>query len=137
MGGPFQPTYADLMTADDGEGIERAYMATEEHFKILKELESRNLLVPLVGNFAGPRAIRAVGEYVRGKGATVAAFYLSNVEMYLRMDGIWRSFCGNVATLPLDNTSTFIRSVRRYGDPQSGGLTSELGSMSLAVRDCR
>ena len=39
----------------------------------------------------------------------VGAFYLSNVEQYLEQDGKWGTFCRNVATLPLDASSTFIR----------------------------
>ena len=42
----------------------------------------------------------------------MAAFYVSNVEEYLRREGTWNSFCANVARLPLDESSTFIRSVR-------------------------
>jgi len=37
------------------------------------------------------------------------------VEQYLSQDGKWDAFCRNVATLPLDDSSTFIRS-------QSGGF---------------
>ena len=41
------------------------------------------MLVPVVGNFAGPKALRDVGQYIREHGGTVSAFYLSNVEQYL------------------------------------------------------
>jgi hypothetical protein len=136
FGGPFQPTYTDLMTATDAAGVSRSYLANEETFRFMKELEAKNLLVPVVGNFAGPRALRAVGQYVRDRGAMVSAFYLSNVEQYLRMDGIWGSFCANVATLPLDDLSMFIRSVRRP-DAQTIGLSSELGEMQSEVKSCR
>jgi hypothetical protein len=34
---------------------------------------------------------------------------LSNVEQYLRQDNLWQRFCENVATLPLDDASVFIR----------------------------
>ncbi|HLH32057.1 MAG TPA: hypothetical protein VKY31_12715, partial [Terriglobia bacterium] len=105
-------TYADLMTATDADGVFRSYLANEENFNVLKSLETKNLLVPVIGNFAGPKAIRAVGTYLKSKDAVVSAFYLSNVEMYLEQDGIWNDFCKNVATLPLDGSSTFIRSVR-------------------------
>ena len=116
----------------------RSYLANEENFRFMKDLESRNMLVPVVGNFGGPKAIRAVGRYLRERNATVSAFYLSNVEQYLRQEGIWENFCANVATLPLDETSTFIRSVRRPGGAAPGfGLASELGSMMTDVRSCR
>jgi hypothetical protein len=138
FGGRNQPTYADLMEGTDADGQARGYLATEERFTLLKDLEAKNLLVPVVGNFAGPKAIRAVGKYLKKKNATVSAFYLSNVEQYLRQDGIWRDFCGNVATLPLDETSTFIRSVRGglYGGPFGFGLNSRLGAMAAEVKGC-
>src|SRR5581483_2842188 len=88
------------------------YLATEANYRALRDLEVANLVVPVVGDFAGPKAIRAVGDYLRDNHTTVAAFYLSNVEQYLFQQGDdWRHFFTNVGTLPLDSTSTFIRSV--------------------------
>jgi hypothetical protein len=106
------PTYADLMTGTDDTGRNRSYLATEDSFRFLKDLEARNMIVPVIGNFGGPKALRAVAVYLKTIGATVSVFYVSNVEQYLRQDGIWGNFCVNVAALPLDRTSTFIRSVR-------------------------
>ena len=131
-----QPSYADLMVLADGAGEMRGYLSSEERFTVLKDLETKNLLVPAVGDFAGPKAIRMVGKYLRDKGAVVSAFYLSNVEQYLNQQGVWRDFCANVATLPLDETSMFIRAVRggRYGP--GFGLNSELGNMATEVKSC-
>ena len=131
-----QPTYSELMMAKDGDGTMRGYLVSEENYERLRQLERRNLIVPLVGNFAGPRAIRSVGQYLKDRDALVSAFYLSNVEMYLMQDGLWGAFCANVATLPLDETSTFIRSLRggRYG--LGIGLNSELGAMATEVKTC-
>jgi hypothetical protein len=137
FGGSAQPTYADLMMAADRAGLEHSYLASEENFQFMKDLETRNLLVPVVGNFGGPKAIRAVGKYLKDRGAVVSAFYLSNVEQYLRQDLIWDNFCANVATLPLDETSTFIRSVRRGNAVPGIGLSSELGNIPDEVKSCR
>jgi hypothetical protein len=135
-GGFGRVNYAELMMATDEAGQFRSYLANEENFRFLKDLQTKNLLVPVVGNFAGPKAIRAIGAYLKEKGAVVSAFYLSNVEDYLRQDGISRYFCANVAAMPLDETSTFIRSVRggRYG--QGNGLNSDLGNMAMEVKGC-
>ena len=108
-GGNNQVNYASLMVADNGNGQYMSYLANEENFAFLKDLESRNMLVPVVGDFGGDKAIRAVGKYLKSVDATVSAFYLSNVEQYLVQDGKWERFCGNAASLPLDETSTFIR----------------------------
>ena len=137
FGGSGQPSYADLMTAADVAGLEHGYLANEENFQFMKELETRNMVVPIIGNFGGPKAIRAVGKYLKDRSAVVTAFYLSNVEQYLRQDLIWDNFCANVATLPLDETSTFIRSVRRGNSAPGIGLSSELGTMLSEVKGCR
>lgn len=102
-------TYSDLMTQGDTNGQGLSYLGSEEKFLFLKELQRRNLVVPVVGDFAGPKALRAVGAYVRDHGATVTAFYLSNVEQYLRRANTWQAFCSNVATFPIDDASVLIR----------------------------
>jgi len=65
--------------------------------------------VPVSGDFAGPKAIRAIGAYLSARGGTVSAFYLSNVEQYLFQDRKDRAFYDNVATLPTTDKSVFIR----------------------------
>ena len=131
--------WADLMIATDDAGVERSFLASKEHFQFMKNLESRNLVVPIVGNFGGKTALRAVGQYIRDHEATVSAMYLSNVEQYLEQDNLWRAFCANVATMPLDASSTFIRSSqnRGGGGGRGGGLVNSLGSMQAETQGCR
>ena len=128
------PTYADLMTQTDLSGVPRSFLSSEERFGVMKDLETRNLVVPVVGNFEGPKAVRAIGAYLKGTGAIVSAFYLSNVEQYL---GSWDTFCRNVASLPLDEHSTFIRSSQGGGFGAGGGFVSHLGTMADEVKGCR
>jgi len=106
------PSYADLMMENDGEGQNHSYLSSEDNFGILKDLEQRNLIVPLIGDFAGPKTIRTVGSYLKQQNAVVTVFYLSNVEQYLfQQNDDWSRFYENVATLPLDSNARFIRSV--------------------------
>ena len=58
-GGNF-PTYADLMSETDGRGEHRGYLASEDRYRALGEIEKNNAIVPVVGNFAGPKALRAI-----------------------------------------------------------------------------
>lgn len=133
------PSYADLMMAVDPAGVSRSFLATEDRFAVLKDLETRNLVVPVVGDFGGPKAIRAVGTYLKAHGGVVSAFYLSNVEQYLEQDGKWNTFCRNVASLPLDDGSTFIRSQSGGGGGGYGrgpGFVSSLGAMKTETASC-
>jgi hypothetical protein len=127
------PTYADLMGATDADGVNRGFLANEDNFMFVRNLELRNMIVPVVGDFAGPKALRAVGAYLTGQHAVVSAFYLSNVEQYL---GDWSVFCRNVRTFPLDGSSTFIRSTSGGGFGRGGGFISSLGAMAEEARSC-
>jgi hypothetical protein len=109
------PTYEELMVDIDDDGRQQSYLATEDNFVTLQQFERNNLLVPIVGDFAGPSAIRSVGEYLKSHNTTVSALYTSNVEQYLFMNDVWKSFYKNVATLPLDEKSVFIRPLINTG----------------------
>lgn len=124
-------TYASLMIADDGRGQYRSYLASEENFAFLKDLEAKNLIVPVVGDFGGDKAIRAVARYLKSIDAMVSAFYLSNVEQFLVQDSKWDTFCSSVATLPLDGTSMFIRSGRGRNFFGGGGVQTRLPQICL------
>ena len=107
-------TYADAMAATDLAGTQHGYLASEEHFRIVKDLQRRNLIVPVVGDFAGETALAGIGRYVADRDEVVSVFYVSNVERYLfERGGRQGAFYANVASLPLAESSTFIRSVTR------------------------
>ena len=111
---PAPVTFAMLMSQADAHGSELSFLATEQAYQFVRSLQVNNLIVPVVGNLAGPKAIRAVGAFLRASGADVTAFYLSNVEDYLGKapvppNGQWSDFCANVAALPIGEDSVFVR----------------------------
>src|SRR5204863_1959647 len=80
FGGRFFPSYAELMMETDSEGVQHSYLATEHNYEVLRSYELKNLIVPVVGDFGGDKALRSVAEYLRENGATIRLFYTSNVE---------------------------------------------------------
>ena len=111
------PSYEELMIDTDENGQQRSYLATEENFHTLQQFERNNLIVPVVGNFAGSTALRSVGAYLKEHNTAVSAFYTSNVEQYLFMTPEdWKNFYTNVSLLPLDSNSTFIRPLINTGN---------------------
>jgi hypothetical protein len=113
-------TYTQLMDAADRDGRRWSYLATEANFRFIQDYEKRNLIVPLVGDFAGARAIRAVGQYAKAHHAAVSVFYTSNVDEYLFREGAKDRFFSNVATLPMDPSSSMIRALGGPGGPPVG-----------------
>ena len=109
----------------------RSFLSSEENYRFIKGMHEKNLIVPVSGDFGGPKAIRAIGKYLQENGATVTAFYLSNVEQYL-YDDKWDTFCRSVSTLPLDTSSTFIRSQSRF----AGSFVSSLGQIVSEIKAC-
>ena len=64
----------------------------------------------MVGDFAGPAALRNVARYLTERKAIVGVFYISNVETYLD-DPQKQTFYANVTALPVDTSSMFIRHI--------------------------
>jgi hypothetical protein len=103
------PSYRLLMTGKDLTGRGRSFLATEEGFRFVKDLHSRNMIVPMIGDFSGQLAIHRVGDYVREHADVVYAFYGSNVGVYLTNQQM-RAFCFNLAALPAAPHAWFIES---------------------------
>jgi hypothetical protein len=116
-------SYAQMMAATDEAGRQHSYLASEDNFRTVQQLQKQNLIIPIVGDFAGEKALVSVGRYLKERNAVVNVFYVSNVERYLFDQGDHgKQFYANASTLPLDASSTFIRSVtvdisRRLGIP--------------------
>ena len=104
-----RPSYRQLMTAADATGQARSYLSTEDAFRFVKDLHARNMIVPVIGDFAGPRALRGIADYVQQRGAVIEAFYGSNVGVYLTNEQT-RAFCRNLAGLPASRGAWFIES---------------------------
>jgi hypothetical protein len=110
MGRPNYPTLRQLIAERDLDGEQAGYLASEARFRFVKDLEARDLVIPVVGNLAGPHALAAIGKLVAERGEKVSAFYTSNVEQYLMRDGGFVPFAQTVAALPRDERSVIIRS---------------------------
>ncbi len=123
------PTFRELLLATDASGAQSNYLATEEAFQFVKSLEQRDLIIPVVGDISGTRAIGAIGAALeqRGRrgqpGSRLAAFYVSNVEFYLFGDGRFPKFVTNVRSLPRADHSVIIRSVFGRGWYGGGSLS--------------
>jgi hypothetical protein len=75
----------------------------------MKRFQAENRLIPIVGDFAGPRAFKNVGAFLKRNNLAVSTFYTSNVEYYLFENGQWSRYVDNVRALPVTDDAVFIR----------------------------
>ncbi len=113
----FFPSFKEFLLETDLNGRHRNWLAAAEDFEFVREMQRTNRIVPLVGDFAGEQALKRLGRVLESRGATVSAFYLSNVEFYLFRQRKWPAFVDNVRELPTDERSVFIRAYANLHRP--------------------
>jgi hypothetical protein len=111
------PTYRDLLLERDLAGQQNNYFNVEDDFQYLKKLETDDMIIPIVGDLSGPKAVKAIGDYVNEIKEHVSAFYVSNVEFYLQRQGSFDKWVENLKSLPIDGRSVIIRSYFNYYAP--------------------
>jgi len=124
------PTARDLYRAVDLDDQHGSYLASDARYQVVRRLQRQDKIIPVVGDLSGPKAVRAIGDYLRGRGTTVSLFYLSNVEFYLFRSGTFGNFVDNVRSLPAGPNSMLVRSVfnRSFMNPTwvPGNLSIQL-----------
>lgn len=118
---PGYPSERQLYLATDLDGRPGSYLATEERFRTVRELQRNDKVIPVVGDLSGPTAMRAIAAFLKEAKIPVSAFYLSNVEMYLFRQGNFGKFAENVRALPAGPASVLIRSYFGRGIYWNGG----------------
>ena len=116
----YYPTYRELLLASDRNGRQWNYLVSEHDFQFVRSLEAKDLIIPVVGDLSGPHAVAAVGAAMTEHGDRLAAFYASNVEMYVFRDEHFPRFVENLRRLPRDRRSLIIRSIFEYSSSTSG-----------------
>lgn len=133
--------FARLSLSVDKGGIARSFLANETSFRAVKSMQSRNLVIPVQGDFGGPKTIRAIGQFLRERNLRVNVFYISNVEQYLfgssssptiDINGGWRAFYKNLGTLPIDDTSLLLRWPN--GAPNAAAPTTAMCPIAVVLK---
>ena len=107
----YYPNYRELLFETDRQGQHASFLAAEDDYQFVRGLQQRNLIIPVVGNLAGPSALAAIGRAIRQRGEQVTVFYVSNVELYMFRDGLFQHYADTVSGLPRNNHSVIIRSI--------------------------
>lgn len=115
---PYYPTYRQLVTETDMAGNEASYLSSAERYAVVRELETENRVIPVVGDLAGDHAVKEMGAVLREMGLKLTAFYTSNVEFYLWRARTFPAWVENLSALPATANAVVIRSYF----PNFGGI---------------
>ena len=117
--GGYFPSLKELTLQTDLNGKTGNFLAGADDYNFVRDMQKKNLIIPIVGDFSGTKALSAIGDYLRKNGLTVTTFYTSNVEQYLFDSAVFDGFAKNIKKLPINDKSMFIRAVfhMRYTHP--------------------
>jgi hypothetical protein len=127
------PTYQVLMNSTDATGQNWSFLATEDNYQFVREMQRKNMIVPLVGDFAGPKALRSIAEYLKAHNSNVAAFYISNVELYLNPQQL-QTFYASVAAMPHDGSGILMRFVNHANNAPMSWWKDSMTHQSVVSR---
>lgn len=126
------PTYRALLLARDPTGVQANYLATESAFQLVKALQVRDRVIPVVGDLSGPWALARIGAAMERRRERLSALYVSNVEFYLFGDGTFPQFAANLRRVPHGRHSVIVRSVfGRYSGSGRGSTSHVHGVPAL------
>ncbi|MGH9854032.1 MAG: hypothetical protein ACREBD_29665, partial [Blastocatellia bacterium] len=94
--GSYFPSLKELIVQTDLNEKTGNFLTSVDDYNFIREMNRKNLIIPIVGDFGGTKALAAVGDYLRKNGLTVTAFYTSNVEQYLFDGAAFDGFVKNI-----------------------------------------
>jgi hypothetical protein len=134
------PNLKDIILQPDLHGNLGNFLASDSDYAFVRDLHRRNRIIPVVGDFAGPKALVSIGDYLKKNGYSLTAFYTSNVEQYLFASATFSAFVDNVRKLPISEKSLFIRAFPNMREPHPAQipphrLTTLLQKMTVCLKD--
>jgi len=125
------PTMRSILEQRDSKGKLGNFLANDKDYEIVRKIQKQNRIIPIVGDFAGTKALKAIAGYLQKQSCSVSVFYISNVEQFLFENGVFDNFAENVKALPIKSNSLLIRSVisryrSQYRRPMMANLLQSL-----------
>ena len=129
------PTLAEMLSATDRAGRARGFLASDTAYATVARLQREHRVVPVVGDFAGERALPGLARVMKERGTPVGTFYVSNVEQYLLEPAVWSRWRRNVAALPRAEGAIFVRAWLDQGRPHPRQVAGHRTATILASID--
>lgn len=103
------PSLGELLSMGADDGRPDGFLGTDRAFRIIQKFHIENRVVPVVGDFGGPKALAGIGRELARRGLSVRLFYVSNVEQYLFEPRAWAAWRKNLHALPWAEDGQLLR----------------------------
>ncbi len=131
----FYPTYRQLALERDRSGHPAGFLVHDSGYGYVRQMQLEDKIIPVVGNLAGPHALRAIGNDIRARGLRLSAMYVSNVEFYLFGDATFGRYAETLRQMPRDDRSVLIRSWFQRGRIHPHAVPGYLNTQVLQTLD--
>ncbi len=110
---PMYPTFGHLVRSRDRLGRPAHFLAREDWYQTVRTTQIGDQVLPLVGDFAGPKALPALADWLRHRHLGLSVFYISDVEFFLLRSGRFATYIANLRKLPWLEGAVLIRTSTR------------------------
>ena len=127
------PTLGEILSIRDPATDTASFLFSEERYRAVRRLVMENRVLPIVGDFGGAHALKAVGEDMRARKLSLGVFYTSNVEQYLFDGRKHGAFVDSVGAMPHDDASRIVRVWFDQGRPHPAQGRHRTTQLSIPV----
>jgi hypothetical protein len=138
------PTMGRLIAERTRSGRPGHWLADDSLFEVVRGLHLDDAILPVVADWAGDRAMKAVADHAKGTKMQVGVVYVSDVEFFLFRGGLFDRYVANLARLPIHPRAVIVRtSTREIDHPEriagasSTTIARNLGGFLEAARNGR
>jgi hypothetical protein len=110
---PMYPNFARLIRSKDRLGRPAHFLAREDWYQAGRTAQIGDRVLPIVGDFAGPKALPALADWLRHRHLGLSVFYISDVEFFLLRSGRFATYVANLRKLPWLEGAVLIRTSTR------------------------
>ena len=115
---PMYPTFGQQIRSRDRSNTPGHFLARDSTYQTVRSLQIGDRLIPLTGNFASPKCLPKLADWLKARRLAVSIFYLADVEFFLVRSGLYPAFAAHLARLPWAPGAVLIRtSTREIASP--------------------
>jgi hypothetical protein len=110
------PTIGRLMAERTRSGRPGHWLADDAMFETVRALQRNDSILPVVADWSGGSAMRAVADHQRKMKMQVGVVYVSDVEFFLFRGGLFDRYVASLAGLPIHPRAVVVRTSTREID---------------------